>query len=485
MASSSQSSAAILPFSPAPPAGKLTRLPAFLGRWAAIEFTLVAAAACATAFGYHAVILASWNLTFAYVGAAVFLSILILLISIGFRHYYTAAVQTRPRHVFLINGVATVALAFSIFLSTMFILKLTDEYSRATFMLQFVSVTVVVMCVRALSYSRLSSAIEAGALEARRVVLVGDPRYFAQFEHRLRSSGIRTVGTFTVSGGQTISPAVLTAGIIREMTDYCRGHHADDVLIMGTQQNWSLAVRLATSLADLPIGVLIIPVDTMAVFAGARIAEFGNVTAMQISRPPLSAADLFIKRAFDILAATCGLLLLSPLFLMVSLAIKLHSPGPVFFRQRRHGYNNRTIRVFKFRSMTTLEDGRDFKQVVRHDPRVTRVGRILRRTNIDELPQLLNVLSGEMSIVGPRPHATAHNRMFEEKILPFSRRHNVKPGITGWAQVNGCRGETDTLEKMQRRLEHDLYYIDNWSFLLDVKIIFMTLFSKNAYLNAY
>src|SRR5215467_7425352 len=477
MASSSQSSAAILPFSPAPTAGKLTRLPVFLGRWAAIEFILVGVAACATVVGYHAMILGSWKLTFAYAGAALFLSILVLLISIGFRHY--TAVQTRPRHVFLINGLATVALSFSIFLSTMFILKLTDEYSRATFMLQFVSVTVVVMCVRALSYSRLSSAIESGALEAQRVVLIGDPRYFAQFENRLRSSGIQTVGTFTVSEGQS------TAGTIREMTDYCRGRQADDVLIMGTQQNWPLAVRLATSLANLPIGVLIIPVDTMAVFAGARIAEFGNITAMQISRPPLSAADLFIKRAFDILAASCGLLLLLPLFLTVSLAIKLDSPGPVFFRQRRHGYNNRTIQVFKFRSMTTLEDGCDFKQVVRHDPRVTRVGRILRRTNIDELPQLVNVLSGEMSIVGPRPHATAHNRMFEEKIVPFSRRHNVKPGITGWAQVNGCRGETDTLEKMQRRLEHDLYYIDNWSFLLDLKIIFMTLFFKNAYLNAY
>ena len=477
MASSSQSFAAILPFRPAPPAGTLTRLPAFLGRWAAIEFILVGVAACATAAGYHAMILESWNLRPAYVGAAVFLSILVLLISIGFRHY--TAVQTRPRHVFLINGLASVALAFSIFLSTMFILKLTDEYSRATFILQFVSVTVVVMCVRALSYSRLRSAIESGALEARRVVLIGDPRYFGQFEHRLRSSGIQTVGTFTISVGQ------IAAGTIREMTDYCRGHHADDVLIMGTQQNWPLAVRLATSLAALPIGVLIIPVDTMAVFAGARIAEFGNVTAMQISQPPLSAADLFVKRAFDILAATCGLLLLLPLFLMVSLAIKLDSPGPVFFRQRRHGYNNKTIRVFKFRSMTTLEEGCDFKQVVRHDPRVTRVGRILRRTNIDELPQLLNVLSGEMSIVGPRPHATAHNKMFEEKIVPFSRRHNVKPGITGWAQVNGCRGETDTLEKMQRRLEHDFYYIDNWSLLLDLKIIFMTLFSKNAYLNAY
>jgi lipopolysaccharide/colanic/teichoic acid biosynthesis glycosyltransferase len=135
--------------------------------------------------------------------------------------------------------------------------------------------------------------------------------------------------------------------------------------------------------------------------------------------------------------------------------------------------------------MTTLEDGDDFKQVTRNDSRITRVGRILRRTNIDELPQLINVLRGDMSIVGPRPHATAHNEMFQERILPFARRHNVKPGITGWAQVNGSRGETDTIEKMQERVEYDLYYIDNWSFLLDLKIIVMTLFSKKVYVSAY
>ena len=135
--------------------------------------------------------------------------------------------------------------------------------------------------------------------------------------------------------------------------------------------------------------------------------------------------------------------------------------------------------------MTIIEDGGQFTQATRDDPRVTSIGRILRRTNIDELPQLINVLRGEMSLVGPRPHATAHNDLFHEIIAPFSRRHNVKPGITGWAQVNGYRGETDVLEKMQRRIEHDLYYIDNWSFLFDLKIILMTLFSKRAYLNAY
>jgi len=178
------------------------------------------------------------------------------------------------------------------------------------------------------------------------------------------------------------------------------------------------------------------------------------------------------------------LIILSPLFLIVSIAIKLDSRGPVFFRQKRHGFNNEPIRVLKFRSMTSAEDGDQFTQAVKNDPRVTRVGRILRRTNIDELPQLINVLQGDMSIVGPRPHATAHNKIFQAKIGPLSRRHIVKPGITGWAQVNGLRGQTDTLEKMQQRVELDLYYIDNWSFLLDMKIILLTLLSKRAYRNA-
>jgi lipopolysaccharide/colanic/teichoic acid biosynthesis glycosyltransferase len=180
------------------------------------------------------------------------------------------------------------------------------------------------------------------------------------------------------------------------------------------------------------------------------------------------------------------LALLWPLFLIVGVLIKLETPGPVFFRQMRHGYNNDPINVLKFRSMTTFDDSRDqFRQAVRNDPRVTRVGRFMRRTNIDELPQLINVLRGEMSMVGPRPHAMIHNDMFADQILRMFRRHNMKPGITGWAQVNGLRGETDTFEKMQKRIEHDLYYVDNWSFFFDLKIMIMTVVLKRAYTNAY
>jgi exopolysaccharide biosynthesis polyprenyl glycosylphosphotransferase len=215
------------------------------------------------------------------------------------------------------------------------------------------------------------------------------------------------------------------------------------------------------------------------------VVNYGGTVTVQVFRPPLSRFDRFAKRAFDICIAAAALLVFSPLLLAVSLAIKLDSRGPVFFRQTRHGYNNEIIKVLKFRSMTTIENGDHFKQVVRNDPRVTRVGRILRHTNIDELPQLVNVLLGEMSVVGPRPHPIALNEAFAERISPLSRRHKVKPGITGWAQVSGYRGETDTIEKMQRRIECDLYYIDNWSFLLDIKIIVMTLVSKRAYTNAF
>jgi Undecaprenyl-phosphate glucose phosphotransferase len=219
--------------------------------------------------------------------------------------------------------------------------------------------------------------------------------------------------------------------------------------------------------------------------AVSRITQFGDMVTMRIFQSPLTPFHRAIKRAFDIAAAVAGLIVISPLFVILPLAIKLDSRGPVLFRQTRHGYNNETIRVLKFRSMTVTEEGDNFKQVTRHDPRVTRLGRFMRHTNIDELPQLFNVLIGDMSLVGPRPHATSQNETFAQLISSFSRRHNVKPGITGWAQVHGYRGETDTLEKMQRRVEHDLYYIDNWSFLLDLKIIVMTLFSKKVYWNAF
>ena len=461
------------------------RLSYAIAKIAALEFLAVLAAAYTASFAYHYTSSGSPPPAYHYVPAAIFIAMLVTLFSVSFRHL--EAVQTQPRHRFLWNGIGSVGLAFALFLSTMFLFKISEEYSRGSFIFQIVSVGIAVTTTRALAYSWLQSAIAAGHLAARRVVLIGDDALCTHFSLRLKATGILPVGSFPFPGGkdlmqQTSSKA---APSVRSILDLCRLNHPDDVIILANQENFTTVPCLTRKLAELPINVHIVPRESMDLFATSRIAEFGNVTTFQVSKAPLSPVDLLVKRAFDVIAATAGLIVFSPLFLCAAIAIKLDSAGPVFFRQTRHGYNKQTIGVFKFRTMTTLEDGAAFRQVRRNDDRVTPVGRIFRRSNIDELPQLLNVLMGEMSIVGPRPHATAHNDMFEDRILPFARRHNVKPGITGWAQVNGARGETDTLEKMHERVEYDLYYIDNWSFLLDIKIIVMTLFSRKSYVNAY
>jgi lipopolysaccharide/colanic/teichoic acid biosynthesis glycosyltransferase len=171
--------------------------------------------------------------------------------------------------------------------------------------------------------------------------------------------------------------------------------------------------------------------------------------------------------------------------LLVALLIKLDSEGPILFLQRRYGFNQKPFRILKFRSMRTLEDGAVVRQATVNDPRVTRIGRWLRRWNIDEIPQLINVIKGDMSLVGPRPHALSHNHEYERKIALYARRHNVKPGITGWAQIHGHRGATETDAKMSKRLEYDLYYIDNWSLVLDFAILVRTVVSPHAYRNAY
>jgi Undecaprenyl-phosphate glucose phosphotransferase len=220
-------------------------------------------------------------------------------------------------------------------------------------------------------------------------------------------------------------------------------------------------------------------------FKEARVVQFGPTAGLGLTRPPLTRLQRAEKRAFDIIAAALGLFALSPLLALVALLIRLDGPGPVLFRQTRYGFNQEPFRIFKFRTMRTMEDGASVKAATRGDPRVTRIGAFLRRFSVDELPQLINVVAGDMSIVGPRPHALAHDQRYVERISRYARRHNVKPGITGWAQVNGHRGEIHNDETMQARIEHDLYYVDNWSLWLDAKIVAMTAFSLSAHKNAY
>jgi undecaprenyl-phosphate galactose phosphotransferase/putative colanic acid biosynthesis UDP-glucose lipid carrier transferase len=234
----------------------------------------------------------------------------------------------------------------------------------------------------------------------------------------------------------------------------------------------------------LPIPILLLP-DHHVESIFSRSRPLGREFTIEIQRAPLSPGELALKRALDVIVATGLLVVLAPLFTAVALLTRLESSAPVIFRQRRKGFNGREFTIFKFRTMNVLENGRDIPQARRNDPRVTRLGRILRATSIDELPQLVNVLRGHMSIVGPRPHATAHDDGYTKLIANYAFRQHMKPGLTGWAQVNGFRGETARVEQMEQRVDCDLWYIKNWSFWLDLRILVLTCIELLRRRNAY
>ncbi len=256
--------------------------------------------------------------------------------------------------------------------------------------------------------------------------------------------------------------------------------------------SWAAESRIEQTVRELrrlPVNVLLVPDMQAFRHARNRITQVAGLPMFNVSERPLDGWSPLIKRLEDLMLASLALVLALPVMLLVALAIRLDSPGPVLFRQKRYGYNNKLIEVFKFRSMyCDKADANAERQTTRNDDRITRVGRFIRRTSLDELPQLFNVLLGSMSMVGPRPHATATKAagiLFEDAVKEYTARHRVKPGITGWAQINGYRGETDTLEKIEKRVEYDLQYIENWSIWFDLYILFRTLpavlFTREAY----
>jgi putative colanic acid biosynthesis UDP-glucose lipid carrier transferase len=233
--------------------------------------------------------------------------------------------------------------------------------------------------------------------------------------------------------------------------------------------------NLLVGLSDSTASVYVVPDIFTLDLLGSRPVSLGEIHTISVFENPFYGVDGWLKRLEDIVLATLILIVIAIPMLVIAIAVKLTSPGAVIFRQRRYGLDGRDIEVWKFRSMSVSEDGPDVPQARRNDARVTRLGAFLRRTSLDELPQFINVLQGRMSVVGPRPHAVAHNEMYRTLIRGYMLRHKVKPGITGWAQVNGWRGETDTLDKMERRVEHDLWYIRNWSAFLDIRIVVLTI----------
>ncbi|QLG89873.1 undecaprenyl-phosphate glucose phosphotransferase [Chitinibacter bivalviorum] len=263
-------------------------------------------------------------------------------------------------------------------------------------------------------------------------------------------------------------------GGLKEVNSYVKAHNIQQIYISLPMTAQPRVVDLLEQLQDSTVSIYFVPDLFVFDLINARFDNVAGVPVVAICESPFLGMNGVVKRITDIILSLFILSLIWPILLAVAIAVKITSKGPVFFKQRRYGEDGQSVLVYKFRSMKVMEDGDKVTQATRNDSRLTPIGGFIRKTSLDELPQFINVLEGKMSIVGPRPHANAHNEQYRQLIRGYMIRHKVRPGITGWAQVNGYRGETDTLEKMQRRVEYDLDYLRNWSVWLDVKIIWQT-----------
>lgn len=361
-----------------------------------------------------------------------------------------------------------------------FITKTSGDVSRGAAVLFYISGFAALALVRLVLVRIVRDRAQGGGIAAKRIFLVGyeDEVKAFQARHDVHGLGLKIVSAAILRGPGSLADDLALASASARLL------RPDDIFVLVPWGERAAIEAAVDAFLRVPAAIHLGSESIVERFRDVRFERFGPISSLHLVRRPLSQLDIFLKRVLDLVLASVALVLLAPLFAVMAVLIKLDSKGPVFFLQRRYGFNQEPFRIWKFRSMTTMDDGPVIQQATANDVRVTRIGRFMRRTNIDELPQLINVLKGEMSLVGPRPHALAHDQQYEHTIALYARRHNVRPGITGWAQVSGLRGETNSDQKMRRRVEYDLYYIDNWSLLFDLRIMFLTVFSRKAYRNA-
>ncbi|MCI0558529.1 MAG: undecaprenyl-phosphate glucose phosphotransferase [Nitrososphaera sp.] len=377
------------------------------------------------------------------------------------------------------------------FLGVLFGLKISATFSRVWFCLWFAAGTSLLCVSRVCMRSLLNKWGQLGRL-TRNIVIVGTGDQALRLcEHiaQKREPWNRVVGVLDDRADEDRvsppTPRFPVSGSVDRLLGFARDHRVDDIIVSMPLSTNERLFSLVRKLRELPVNIHF-TCDLEGFKCGpARFSHIDGVPLIGVAQKPLSGWNLIAKEIEDKVVAGITILVLLPVFVLIALAIKLDSTGPVLFRQRRHGFNNEVFAVFKFRTMDHNWSEQTVPQARRNDPRVTRVGRLLRRTSLDELPQLFNVLEGSMSLVGPRPHALPHNNEYAKSIPGFFSRHRIKPGMTGWAQVNGLRGETDCPEKMSKRVEYDLYYIENWSLLFDLQILIKTLFVGFVHKNAY
>jgi Undecaprenyl-phosphate glucose phosphotransferase len=387
----------------------------------------------------------------------------------------------------LINGIA--ATLFLILIYGFLSGKL-REFSRIWLSLSFVISFVLLLTNRKVLAYALQKASHRGQITESIVVVGANERAekIITSIDGMPNANIAVLGVFDDRHLRPMSELIQEnwLGTTGDMLDYIRRNRVDRVVVALPWNTGDRTTALLRRLGTVPVRIDLVPNDMIWHYPNIDMERIGGIPVLTIVNSRVERQIGLIKRLEDIVISSIALLLLWPVLVVAAIGVKLGSKGPAIFKQQRHGFNNQVFEVYKFRSMRLQDDDSNVvKQATRHDSRITPIGRFLRRTSIDELPQLFNVLKGDMSIVGPRPHAVQHNDEYGAIISQYYARHNVKPGITGWAQVKGLRGETDTIEKMHKRVDADLYYIEHWSLLLDLKVIVMTamtvLFHDTAY----
>ncbi len=392
----------------------------------------------------------------------------------AFRKEFEWAVLRRLRR--LIAGWAIVVL---LLVSVSAMLKITDDYSRIWFGLWVIYSTVGLVIVLLLSH--YASIRRRRNRTGRRIAVIGSGDAARRLEQQIHDdpfSDIQIAERFGSTWGD--HPALP----IGDTAEKIRDSGLKEVWIAIDWEDQELLAEALSALKDSVVDVNVIPDFHQYRLLNQNISEWGGLPVINLSATPMTGAEMRLKSVMDRLGALVLTVLLSPVLILITLAIWITDGRPAIFRQKRLGVGGDAIEILKFRTMRAEESDKAFRQATADDDRVTGLGKFLRRTSLDELPQIINVLKGEMSLVGPRPHPIALNDEFKARIPRYMLRHKVQPGITGWAQVNGFRGQTETPEKMALRIEHDLWYIQNWSLWLDLKILLMTpfvMFHRNAY----
>ncbi|MBX3489200.1 undecaprenyl-phosphate glucose phosphotransferase [Parvibaculum sp.] len=440
----------------------------------AVDALVVFVAAVVAKWFYIGAVLQSDQdvIPYAAVGAV---GAIVAALAFHFQGLYVFETLARPRGQTrrVLAGLVLAALAV---VTAGYLLKIGEDYSRGWF-ISWISLSALTLVVFHPTLGRILRRLTAEGLFARRVLVYGSGAIAARLTEKAAGDGsqMRICGAFD-DPANGVEARVAVAGGLAELIAYARENPVDEVLIALPLDEVERISQLVEALSVLPVDIRLCPSAAEIRQSPKALLNYQGLTVVELESRPLDDWGPILKVIEDRMLSFLALVFFAPFMLLIALAIRLDSKGPIFFRQRRHGFNNTIFHVYKFRTMHVAEDGPDIVQARRDDPRVTRAGRFLRRTSLDELPQLINVLRGEMSLVGPRPHAISHNEHYSTLLERYANRHKVKPGMTGWAQVKGFRGETDTPEKMKGRVDCDLYYIENWSLWFDLKILLMTPF---------